>query len=340
MDNMNYRVCSLCQIRIHPSLYDLHMRTHALNTPYVPSSDDSIAANYNPFSSLVDFSTVLLELRQRQAQAQVNDNSTSTFPQQSVQQPPSAPVINPTIGISRLLELYSTISSGSTSTNANFLHNFDTITTNTSTHNLPSYRDVIGQQPQQPQQSQTRSSSAFYTHQQDTNTSSTLPTTAFQHMSYVLNPTTQTYDYTSSTYPQQPIWFSTEPMPPTTQSHFNLSRLGPIALDMLAVFDEALFDDYETNIRLAERVGVVEVGIDNIDAVSACIPKQEISADDNCTICLDKMIDKENERFRKLLCGHKYCDGCITQWLAKSKKCPVCNVDLQDKLHEVNNTQM
>lgn len=341
---MNYRVCDVCQMRVPNNLYDVHMRvTHALasNAPLVSQPTNS--ANYDPFSSLVDFSALLMELRQHQA-TDLNDNSTTTFPPQSMQQPPSAPAINPTVlGISRLLELYSTIPTSSTPstqpTHTNFLHNFDTISMNTSAPTLPSYRDVV----EQPQSS---SSSAFYTNQRDANIFSVPPTTStFQYMSYTFNPTTQGFDYTSNTHAQQPHWFSTDPPTPPrqrqshTQSPFNLTRLAPIALEMLAAFDESLFfDNYENNIRLAERVGVVEVGVDNIDTVSSVIPKEEVNSDDICTICLDKIIDKGNEGVRKLICSHTYCDGCITQWLAKSKKCPVCNIDLEDKLNELNST--
>jgi hypothetical protein len=300
----------------------MHMRAHAPNVSHTSPFHQQTTATttYDPLSSIIDFSALLMEFRQRQTQ-DVNDNSTTTFPSQSMQQQPSAPAI----GISRLLELYATIPTGSApSTHANFLHNFDTITSS-------SYRDAVQQHQQQhePQPPQSISSS---TSQQNTNIFSELPTTNFQYMSYA-----------TQDFPQQPYWFSTSPprsRPPTTQSPFNLARFGPIALEMLAAIDEAmLFDDYETNIRLAERVGVVQVGVDNIDAVSSVIPRAEMSVDDVCTICLDKMIEKDNECFRKLICGHKYCDGCITQWLAKSKKCPVCNVDLQDKLHQVNSSQ-
>lgn len=339
---MDYRVCDVCQMRVPQNLYDVHMLiTHARAPDASHASHASQPTNsaaYDPFSSLIDFSALLMELRQHQA-AQVNDNSTTTFPPLSMQQPPSAPAV---FGISRLLELYSSIPTSPTpSTNANFLHNFDTISSNTSTPNLPSYRDVVEQQHEQ--QSQSISSSAFYANQRDANILNVPPiTSTFQYMSYSFNPATQGFDYTSNT-PQQPQWFSTDPPTPprqrqsNSQSPFNLTRLGPIALEMLAAFDESsFFDNYENNIRLAERVGVVEVGIDNIDTVSSVIPKEEVNSDDICTICLDKMIDKRNEHVRKLICSHIYCDGCITQWLAKNKKCPVCNVDLEDKLNELN----
>lgn len=109
-----------------------------------------------------------------------------------------------------------------------------------------------------------------------------------------------------------------------------LHTISSIAYDILQSIDDNLFfNDYERNIRLAEHLGVVEVGIDNIDSVSQLIDKKDLT-DETCTICLEAMSDKE-EAIRKLACGHLYCNSCITEWLAKSKKCPVCNIDLEEK---------
>jgi hypothetical protein len=111
-----------------------------------------------------------------------------------------------------------------------------------------------------------------------------------------------------------------------------ISNLMYLALDVFSSTDN-IFDDYEANLRLAESIGVVEVGIDNIDDVSTLTPKNRCN-DEICTICLEKMSDKVDEKARQLICGHIYCDTCISQWLSKSKKCPVCNVDLEDKLQD------
>jgi hypothetical protein len=91
------------------------------------------------------------------------------------------------------------------------------------------------------------------------------------------------------------------------------------------------FDDYEFNIQLADRLGKVEVGVDNIDDVSTIQERDAILEDSICVVCLENI--KENDKVaRQLICSHIYCDDCISQWLKKNKKCPICNVDLQDKL--------
>jgi hypothetical protein len=148
------------------------------------------------------------------------------------------------------------------------------------------------------------------------------------------------HDSITYTIPYSNIQNDPYPQYNTTQTRFTSPyiSLGAIALDMLAAIDDytEYYDNYEANLRLAERMGVVEVGIDNLDEVSTIVPQEQLSPDDICTICLDKILDKsEHVCVRKLICGHMYCDDCISQWLAKSKKCPVCNVDLEDKLNEL-----
>lgn len=74
---------------------------------------------------------------------------------------------------------------------------------------------------------------------------------------------------------------------------------------------------------LAERLGNVEIGI-NPDLVSKRFldKKKEIT----CAICLEENIQSK----RRLLCNHEYCSRCITKWLKKSKKCPMCFQDLEN----------
>ena len=76
---------------------------------------------------------------------------------------------------------------------------------------------------------------------------------------------------------------------------------------------------------LAEQLGNVEIGI-NPDVIS----KRFIDKNKQilCPICLDTDIQSK----RRLLCNHEYCSKCITKWLKKSKKCPMCFQDLEDCL--------
>jgi hypothetical protein len=87
--------------------------------------------------------------------------------------------------------------------------------------------------------------------------------------------------------------------------------------------DETDTFQYELNMYISNLLGDVEVGIPNINKVSQLIENSEV----DCHICLDKV-----KTPRKLICNHVYCHDCISQWLAKNKKCPVCRVDLEEAL--------
>lgn len=97
--------------------------------------------------------------------------------------------------------------------------------------------------------------------------------------------------------------------------------------------DDAIFDDYETNLRIADLIGKVQVGIDDISTVSRMSNKDFLAEDHTCAICLD-VLKNSDETSVELICGHAYCEPCISKWLKSSKKCPVCNADLYDKLQE------
>jgi hypothetical protein len=117
--------------------------------------------------------------------------------------------------------------------------------------------------------------------------------------------------------------------------HINtqLENLHPLSLGILDALSDS-YDNYENNMYLAEHLGKVEVGIENIENVSTLINKKD-AEDTMCTICLEQISQKEDDVPRKLICGHIYCNNCISQWLNKNKKCPVCNIDLEDKLNSI-----
>lgn len=93
---------------------------------------------------------------------------------------------------------------------------------------------------------------------------------------------------------------------------------------------------YESNIRIGESLGNVHVGLkeDQLEQVAYSTNSREdlcIAEDDACAVCQERLSAKSpDEKLCLLACGHAYCDDCIRQWLQKSKKCPVCMVDLED----------
>ena len=87
--------------------------------------------------------------------------------------------------------------------------------------------------------------------------------------------------------------------------------------------------EYELNMQLAERLGRIEVGVSDINAVSELLDSNTgCDPDAICPICQDTFLNIEEPR-RRLRCAHVYCDSCITKWLGNHKKCPVCNVELE-----------
>ena len=84
---------------------------------------------------------------------------------------------------------------------------------------------------------------------------------------------------------------------------------------------------YNQLLELGERLGNVQVSID-VDKVSTKI-QDNINV---CPICLES----DNIEKRKLNCSHIFCDSCITTWLNKSKKCPICITDLEDTTNILN----
>ncbi|XP_072518246.1 E3 ubiquitin-protein ligase ARK2C isoform X2 [Salminus brasiliensis] len=61
-----------------------------------------------------------------------------------------------------------------------------------------------------------------------------------------------------------------------------------------------------------------------------CEDEEESDVDEKCTICLSMLEDGED--VRRLPCMHLFHQACVDQWLATSRKCPICRVDIQTQL--------
>lgn len=89
-------------------------------------------------------------------------------------------------------------------------------------------------------------------------------------------------------------------------------------------------DEYTINSQIADYIGNVIIGIKNIDKVTSKVWKNTDQNNiDPCPICMDKCPIKS--KLRKLKCDHIFCDECIKKWLLQSKRCPICNIDLDEK---------
>lgn len=91
-------------------------------------------------------------------------------------------------------------------------------------------------------------------------------------------------------------------------------------------------ENYEFNTLLSDRIGRVKVGVKDISKVIQDYDGLTLE-EEVCVICQDSL---GNNPMAKTLCKHIYCRGCITQWLNENKKCPVCQVDLDDMVETTN----
>ena len=85
-----------------------------------------------------------------------------------------------------------------------------------------------------------------------------------------------------------------------------------------------------------------------IHYIDVIAPYIDTNVDDTCCICLEDLNnenkkDSINNRIRRTLCRHYYCDICIEQWLTTHNTCPMCKYDLSQshmsyELSNSNNT--
>jgi hypothetical protein len=101
------------------------------------------------------------------------------------------------------------------------------------------------------------------------------------------------------------------------------------------------FNDYEFNLMLGSLMGKVDRGISNMDTISYVITDEKDITDDICAVCQEdlKELFKSEVKLRKTFCKHIFCEDCITKWLEKNVKCPVCNIEL-DKMKENENIKI
>ncbi|XP_061469722.1 E3 ubiquitin-protein ligase ARK2C isoform X4 [Rhineura floridana] len=109
----------------------------------------------------------------------------------------------------------------------------------------------------------------------------------------------------------------------------------------------AVRESYEELLQLEDRLGSVNRGAvqntierftfphkykkrrpQGIKAVKE--DEEESDTDEKCTICLSMLEDGED--VRRLPCMHLFHQVCVDQWLATSKKCPICRVDIETQL--------
>uniref|UniRef100_A0A672U6M1 RING-type E3 ubiquitin transferase n=2 Tax=Strigops habroptila TaxID=2489341 RepID=A0A672U6M1_STRHB len=109
----------------------------------------------------------------------------------------------------------------------------------------------------------------------------------------------------------------------------------------------AMQESYEELLQLEDRLGSVSRGAVQNTIERFTFPHkykkrrpqegkagqedgEESDTDEKCTICLSMLEDGED--VRRLPCMHLFHQVCVDQWLATSKKCPICRVDIETQL--------
>ncbi|RVE65975.1 hypothetical protein OJAV_G00121870 [Oryzias javanicus] len=108
----------------------------------------------------------------------------------------------------------------------------------------------------------------------------------------------------------------------------------------------AVRESYEELLQLEDRLGSVSRGAVQTTIERFTFPhkykkrkplqlkigeeEEETDVDEKCTICLSMLEDGED--VRRLPCMHLFHQGCVDQWLATSRKCPICRVDIETQL--------
>ncbi|KAJ8380934.1 hypothetical protein SKAU_G00017120 [Synaphobranchus kaupii] len=108
----------------------------------------------------------------------------------------------------------------------------------------------------------------------------------------------------------------------------------------------AVRESYEELLQLEDRLGSVNRGAVQTTIERYTFPhkykkrkpmdlkismdEEESDIDEKCTICLSMLEDGED--VRRLPCMHLFHQACVDQWLATSRKCPICRVDIETQL--------
>lgn len=93
--------------------------------------------------------------------------------------------------------------------------------------------------------------------------------------------------------------------------------------------------DYEFLTELGDQIGNVPRGFPTPEARARVMNGFTVARSDGtlCVVCQDAL--RPDTDVVELLCGHLYCRGCIDEWLAVSKRCPVCSADMGELLAPV-----
>jgi hypothetical protein len=82
-----------------------------------------------------------------------------------------------------------------------------------------------------------------------------------------------------------------------------------------------ILDEYTINIKGREKICEAVFNNNRVKRVNIIQPSQN-----GCVICISDY--QQNEKIKKLPCGHYYHSECLDNWLSHQLKCPMCNTIL------------
>ncbi|KAA0201701.1 hypothetical protein HAZT_HAZT005072 [Hyalella azteca] len=125
------------------------------------------------------------------------------------------------------------------------------------------------------------------------------------------------------------------PPPPPVFSFVSTERTDGYSMNPQGGPLDVSFAGFENIVRMMRlnqhrdsllTVGASQATIERNTLAHRYIIRPKVGAE-KCTVCLS---DYENdENVRRLPCLHLFHTACIDQWLATSKRCPICRVDIE-----------
>ena len=86
------------------------------------------------------------------------------------------------------------------------------------------------------------------------------------------------------------------------------------------IFVQFITNNWDVDVKIEPTSNETISNLEVLDKKNVC------DCNDKCPICQDKYSDK----IIKLKCNHNFCKECITGWLKKSKKCPICRTPTEN----------
>jgi len=99
-----------------------------------------------------------------------------------------------------------------------------------------------------------------------------------------------------------------------------------VALTCLAASAVAIFVIDRRVRQLHRRWGVEGPAIEDVVRSIVASAPPEVSADQECAICMGD--GGLLEGWRELPCNHQFHQECLLEWLQRSRRCPLCRLDL------------